>query len=88
MRYLSIISIALLASCGGAVVQDRPERASVLVPVGCVSGERPEPPMSLKEQWPNWDMLTHKQKTQLVSAQAGRHQNYAKALAAATGACR
>lgn len=88
MRYLSIIPIALLASCGGTVVQDRPTTVSIPVTVPCVSGERPVAVESLQSKHPEWVSYTPKQKAELVAAQAGRHKNYGQELGAATGACK
>ena len=86
MRYLIILFA--LAGCGGTVVQDRPVVVKVPVSVPCVSGERPAAVTPLKEQYPNWQGKTVKQKAELVAAQALRHQTYGQEINAATSACK
>jgi hypothetical protein len=69
------------------VVQDRPTVVKVPVTVPCVSGERPLAIIPLKEQYPDWQDKTPKQKAELVAAQALHHKSYGQELGAATGAC-
>lgn len=87
MRYIIPLTL-LLAGCGGTVVQDRPERASVPVTVPCVSGARPDAVVSLKTLHPDWAGYTVKQKTELAAAQALLHQSYGQEINAATSACK
>lgn len=86
MRYLIILFA--LAGCGGTVVQDRPTVVRIAVTVPCVSGERPAAVISLKEQYPNWQDKTPKQKAELVAAQALKRKTYGQEINNATSACK
>lgn len=81
-----------LAGCGatGAREVAPPSTISVPIAVGCVSGARPDAVTPLSAQYgpEQWRAFSPKQKAEIVTAQALKHQSRAEGIDAATGACK
>lgn len=89
MRALVIIPAMLLAACGPRVVtRETVKTVSVPVVQKCATA-RPEsvPAVNTRYTAEQWAALSHKQRTEIVAAQALARLNYSAALEAATGAC-
>lgn len=92
MHRFPLLLILGLAACSTpqTVTREKIERVNVPVAVGCKGGADPAPVKPLRERYTKeqWMALTPKQKSELVSAQALRHQNYGAATAANTAGCK
>lgn len=89
MRALAIISALLLAACGPLVVtRETVKTVSVPVVQKCAT-VRPEsvPAVNTRYTAEQWAALSHKQRAEVMAAQALSRLNYSAALEAATGAC-
>ena len=89
MRALILIPALCLAACGPRVVtKERVETVSVPVIQKCASERPPEVvPIDSRYSAEQWELLSHKQRAEIVAAQALARMNYADALGAATSAC-
>lgn len=85
MKPAALLAFLLLASCGKAIVQDRPVTVKVPVAQSCAL-PRPSPPAPLSGRT-DWDSLDVKQKAALVGKQALDWQTFGEQLNAATSAC-
>jgi len=87
----AIVLCLLLAACGANTTSQR-QAWAIRVPVatGCLVGTRPAPvdPLSAQFAADEWAGLSHKQKTELVAAQALKRMNRETEIDAATGACK
>lgn len=89
MRALILLPVLALAACGPRVVtKERVETVSVPVVQKCAS-ERPEAAKPVNSIFTpeQWESLSHKQRTEIMAAQALARLNYSAALEAATSAC-
>lgn len=87
----AIVLCLLLTACGADTAsQTPPQTIRVPVATGCLVGTRPAPvePLSAQFTADEWAGLSHKQKTELVAAQALKRMNRETEIDAATGACK
>lgn len=87
----AMVLCLLLTACGGNTAsQTPPQTIRVPVATGCLVGARPAPvdPLSAQFAADEWAGLSHKQKTELVAAQALKRMNRETEIDAATGACK
>lgn len=89
MRALLIIPAMLLAACGPRVVtKETIKTVSVPVAQKCASERPPQVlPIDSRYSAEQWELLSFKQKTEIVAAQALSRMNYSDALGAATASC-
>lgn len=89
MRALVIIPAMLLAACGPRVVtRETVKTVSVPVVQKCAAERPPQViPIDSRYSAEQWELLSFKQKAEIVAAQGLTRLNYSAALEAATGAC-
>ena len=89
MRALIMIHALLLSACGPRVVtKETIKTVSVPVIQKC-AGNRPAEvaPIDSRYSAEQWELLSFKQKAEIVAAQALSRMNYSDALGAATASC-
>lgn len=89
MRWPLLLAATLLTACGPRVVtKETIKTVSVPVVQKCAS-EKPEAvtPINQTLTTEQWDSLSHKQRAEIMAAQALARLNYSDALTAATSAC-
>ena len=86
----TILAPLLLAGCATqpTVVKERVETVSVPVIQKCASERPPQVlPIDSRYSAEQWEVLSHKQRAEIVAAQGLARMNHADALTAATSAC-
>lgn len=89
IRHIAALAIlAFLAACGGEVVRDRAQIASIPVVQPC-AGPRPATVKPLLERYTDdmWSSMDLVQKLAVTGLQALDRQDYGNQLNAATAAC-
>ena len=88
MRMIALVLLLAGCSSNPTVVKERVETVSVPVIQKCASEKPPQvAPIDSRYSVEQWEALSHKQRAEIVAAQALARMNHADALAAATSAC-